>query len=160
MLNAVKNTEDAAKRGGWMLRVKWSWKLHYWSWKNHGILFLNFCGIPDLCWRMPEYSVIRGGVDRTVTWPVLKKMADHCLHARKYFVSLVVFTPGTKKKGHSDFIKKGTSSARWMIKKGTLCSRWGIKKGHIYCLPSPPPPPTHTKEILIFPVYLLSLLPS
>ena len=29
MLNVVKITEDAAKRGGWMPRVKWSWKLHY-----------------------------------------------------------------------------------------------------------------------------------
>ena len=47
--------------------------------------------LEHLCWRTPEYSVLRGGVDRTVTWPVPKKKADHCLHARKYFVSLDLF---------------------------------------------------------------------
>ena len=47
--------------------------------------------LEHLCWRTPEYSVFRGGADRTVTWPVPKKMADHCLHARKYFVSLHLF---------------------------------------------------------------------
>ena len=66
------------------------------------------------------------------------------------------------KKGHGNFIKKGTSTwqalAEWS--KRALYARWGIKKGHIYCPPSPPHPHTHTKEILIFPVYLLSLLPS
>ena len=51
MLNAVKNTEDAAKREGRMLSVKSSWKLHIDHGKimeNHGILFLNFCGNPDI----------------------------------------------------------------------------------------------------------------
>ena len=47
--------------------------------------------LEHLCWRTPEYSVFRGGADRTVTWPVPKKMADHCLHAWKYFVSLDLF---------------------------------------------------------------------
>ena len=47
--------------------------------------------LEHLRWRTPEYSVFRGGVDRTVTLPVPKKMADHCLHARKYFVSLDLF---------------------------------------------------------------------
>ena len=47
--------------------------------------------LEHLCWRTPEYSVLRGGVDRTVTWPVPKKMADLCLHARKYFESLDLF---------------------------------------------------------------------
>ena len=47
--------------------------------------------LEHLCWRTPEYSVFRGGADRTVTWPVPKKMADHCLHARKYLVSLDLF---------------------------------------------------------------------
>ena len=47
--------------------------------------------LEHLCWRTPEYSVFRGGVDRTVTWPVPKKMADHCLHAWIYFVSLDLF---------------------------------------------------------------------
>ena len=75
------------------------------------------------------------------------------------------------KKGHGNFIKKGTSSARWMIKRGTLCARWGIEKGTFTVFlplllppPPPPPPPTHThthhKEILIFSVYILSLLHS
>ena len=47
--------------------------------------------LEHLCWRTPEYSVFRGGVDRTVTWPVPKKMADHCLHAWIYFLSLDLF---------------------------------------------------------------------
>ena len=48
--------------------------------------------LEHLCWRTPEYSVFRGGVDRTVTWPVpKKKMADHCLHAWIYFLSLDLF---------------------------------------------------------------------
>ena len=42
--------EDAARRGGWRPCIKWSWKLHIVdhgvSWKNHGIVFLNFCGNP------------------------------------------------------------------------------------------------------------------
>ena len=38
--------EDAAKRGGWRLCIKLSWKLNHWLWKNHGIVFLNFCGNP------------------------------------------------------------------------------------------------------------------
>ena len=32
------------------------------------------------------------------------------------------------KKGHGNFIKKGTLSARCAIKKGTLSARWVIKK--------------------------------
>ena len=47
--------------------------------------------LEHLCWLTPEYSVFRGGADRTVTWPAPKKMADHCLHVRKYFVSLDLF---------------------------------------------------------------------
>ena len=47
--------------------------------------------LEHLCWRTPEYSVFQGGADRTVTWPVPKKMADHYLHAQKYFVSLDLF---------------------------------------------------------------------
>ena len=49
MLNAVKNTEDAAKRGGWMPHVMIMGILLLImekSWKNHGILCLNFCGNP------------------------------------------------------------------------------------------------------------------
>ena len=38
--------EVAAKRGGWSLCIKKSWKLNCSSWKNHGIMFLNFCGNP------------------------------------------------------------------------------------------------------------------
>ena len=37
---------ESAKRGGWRQCIKYSWKLHCWSWKNHGIMFLNFCGNP------------------------------------------------------------------------------------------------------------------
>ena len=47
--------------------------------------------LEHLCWRTPEYSVFRGGADRTVTWHVPKKMADHYLHARIYFVTLDLF---------------------------------------------------------------------
>ena len=36
--------EDAAKMGGWRLCIKWSWNIHRWSWKNHEIVFSNFCG--------------------------------------------------------------------------------------------------------------------
>ena len=38
--------EDAAKRVGWSLCIKLSRELHCWSWKNHGIVFLNFCANP------------------------------------------------------------------------------------------------------------------
>ena len=35
--------EDAAKKGVWRPCIKDHGK----SWKNHGIVFLNFCGNPD-----------------------------------------------------------------------------------------------------------------
>ena len=51
MLHVEKNTEDAAKRGGWRPSVKMIMEITLLimekSWKNHGILFLNFCGNPD-----------------------------------------------------------------------------------------------------------------
>ena len=64
------------------------------------------------------------------------------------------------KKGHGNFIKKGHFKRALNDQKGHFMRVLRDQKGHIYCLCSPPPPYTHTKEILIFPVYLLSLLPS
>ena len=45
--------------------------------------------LEHLCWRTPEFSVFGGGADRTVTWPVPKKMADHCLHVRYILYRLI-----------------------------------------------------------------------
>ena len=41
--------EDAAKRGGWRLCISHGNYIvdHGKSWKNHGIVILNFCGNPD-----------------------------------------------------------------------------------------------------------------
>ena len=47
----VQYCEDAAKWGGWRPFIKKSWKLHCYhgkSWKNDGIVFLNFCGNPEV----------------------------------------------------------------------------------------------------------------
>ena len=41
--------EDITKTSGWRLCIKKSWNYiidHGKSWKNHGIVFLNFCGNP------------------------------------------------------------------------------------------------------------------
>ena len=62
------------------------------------------------------------------------------------------------KKGHSDFIKKGHIKHALNDQKGHFMHALRDQKGHIYCLPSPPP--THTKEILIFPVYCLCSPPN
>ena len=44
---SVEDTEDATKRGGWMLCImEITLFIMEKSWKNHGILFLNFCGNP------------------------------------------------------------------------------------------------------------------
>ena len=44
--------EDAAKRGGHILNSHGNYILdHGKSWKNHGIVFLNFCGNPVFTFR-------------------------------------------------------------------------------------------------------------
>ena len=51
MLHVEKNTEDAAKRGGWRRVLKMIMEITLLimekSWKNHGILFLNSSGNPE-----------------------------------------------------------------------------------------------------------------
>ena len=47
--------------------------------------------LEHLCWRMPEYSVFRGGVDRTVTWPVPKQDGGALLAFVEIFASLDLF---------------------------------------------------------------------
>ena len=47
--------------------------------------------LEHLCWRTPEYSVFRGGVDRTVTWPVPKQDGGTLFACVEIFVSLDLF---------------------------------------------------------------------
>ena len=47
-LSVVKMTLEG-EVGGHALK---SWKLHCWSWKNHGIMFFNFYGNPERRKRM------------------------------------------------------------------------------------------------------------
>ena len=47
--------------------------------------------LEHLCWRTPEYSVFRGGVDRTVTWPVPKQDGGALLACVEIFASLDLF---------------------------------------------------------------------
>ena len=43
----AQRVEDAAKRGGWRSALNRNYIVdHGKSWKNHGILILNFCGNP------------------------------------------------------------------------------------------------------------------
>ena len=45
--------------------------------------------LEHLCWRAPEYSVLRGGVDRTVTWPVPKQDGGSLPSCTEIFVIFV-----------------------------------------------------------------------
>ena len=47
--------------------------------------------LEHLCWRTPEYSVFRGGVDRTVTWPVPKQDGGALPACVGIFASLDLF---------------------------------------------------------------------
>ena len=47
--------------------------------------------LEHLCWHTPEYSVFRGGVDRTVMWPVPKQDGGALPACVEIFASLDLF---------------------------------------------------------------------
>ena len=83
-----------------------SWSLHhyllwfscYLLWLSCSLYFFhseqaeqNSSVLEHLCLRTPEYSVFRGGVDRTVTWPVPKQDGLALLACVEIFASLDLF---------------------------------------------------------------------